>query len=308
MAISQETSVAGDFPPFQRFGHWPAGTALAAGDPAGSSAGGPSSGRDTGVRVELDTGVDTGRLVGAVAGEGARKGPELLILCDHARNTLPAGHGSLGLTPDHLARHIAYDIGAEGVCRVLADAFGAPGLLAAYSRLLIDPNRGHDDPTLIMRYSDGAVIPGNRSLSDAERAHRLNAFHAPYHDAISAHLDARVAAGATPVLISVHSFTPVWRGQPRPWEIGILWDRDDRIAAPLIAHLRAQPDLTVGDNEPYVGRLEGDCMNRHGTKRGLPHVLIEVRQDLIADAAGQERWGRRLADALEAVLKDRRDW
>jgi predicted N-formylglutamate amidohydrolase len=234
--------------------------------------------------------------------------PSLILLCDHAANAVPPGI-DLGLADADMARHIAWDPGARGVTLGLSDAFEAPAVLARFSRLVIDPNRGEDDPTLVMRLYDGTVIPGNRGVDAAERARRLDAYHRPYHAAVTAAIDRSLAQGVTPRLVSVHSFTPQLRGRaPRPWHVGVLWDRDDRIAAPLLAALRSDDELVVGDNEPYTGRLEGDCLWRHGTTRGLPHVLIEIRSDLIADAAGQRAWAallaRRLGEALDLDLSE----
>ena len=226
----------------------------------------------------------------------------LILLCDHARNTLPEGYGTLGLPPSELERHIAYDIGAAGVTERLAAHLGAPAVLTCVSRLLIDCNRGEDDPTLIMRLSDGAVIPGNRTLSAEERATRIGRFYRPYHAAIAELIDLALARGIVPILLSVHSFTHAWRGSPRPWHAGVLWDQDPRLARPLIAALAADPALVVGDNQPYTGHLKGDCMWRHGTSRGLAHALIEIRQDLIASEAGQAEWAGRLAEAMRRIL------
>lgn len=247
--------------------------------------------------------------VAATQAEGFRRLPGrldagLLLLCDHAENALPADYGSLGLAATEFERHIAYDIGARGVTERMAAALGAPAVLTRVSRLLIDCNRGEDDPTLIMRLSDGAIVPGNRSLPPEERNERLRRFYYPYHHEISALLDGALGHGSVPILISIHSFTPVWRGVPRPWHAAVLWDDDERIARPLIDLLRADPSLIVGDNEPYSGQLRGDCLWRHGTTRGLPHVLVEVRQDLIADARGQEEWASRLVEALTRILAD----
>ena len=228
--------------------------------------------------------------------------PDALILCDHAGRAIPEAYGNLGLPPSVFERHIAYDIGAAGVTRVLAAELGAPALMANFSRLLIDSNRGPDDPTLVMRLSDGAIVPGNARVDDAEIARRKADWWGPYQGAISGRIDAMIAAGLPPVLVSVHSFTPAWKGVPRPWHVGVLWDRDDRLARPLLDALAAEGDLVVGDNEPYDGALVGDTMYRHGTQRGLAHALIEVRQDLIADAAGQTAWGRRLARILRPIL------
>ncbi len=227
-----------------------------------------------------------------------------LILCDHAANALPAGYGSLGLAPSEFERHIAYDIGAAGVARGLADHLGCQAVLARYSRLLIDLNRGEDDPTLIMKLSDGAIIEANRLVDPQHDAgefeRRLRDFYQPYHGAITGMIDKAQAAGENPVLISMHSFTPHWRGVARPWQVGILWDRDDRVATPLMAAL-AREGMSVGDNEPYQGALMGDSMFRHGTVRGLPHVLIEIRQDLLSDEAGIAEWVARLGMILSEI-------
>jgi predicted N-formylglutamate amidohydrolase len=218
----------------------------------------------------------------------------LIILCDHASNAFPPGYGTLGMPPEQLRRHIAYDIGAAEVTRTLAAALGAPAIMTHYSRLLIDPNRGTDDPTLIMRLSDGAVVPGNRSIDASERERRIRLYHAPYHEAVDHLIDACAASGTPPALLAIHSFTESWRGLPRPWHVGILWDADDRLAAPLLEALYAENDLIVGDNEPYSGRLQGDTLWRHGTGRGLVHALVEIRQDLIREERGQHAWAERL--------------
>ncbi|MDB5569538.1 MAG: putative N-formylglutamate amidohydrolase [Hyphomicrobiales bacterium] len=236
--------------------------------------------------------------VEAVAGD-VRAG--VLFLCDHASNALPPHYGSLGLDPAQFARHIAYDIGAAAVTRALAAQFGAPALLTRFSRLLIDPNRGADDPTLVMKLSDGAIVPGNRHADAAEAERRRELYWRPYRDAIGAQLDAMCAAGPVPAIVSLHSFTPVWRGAPRPWGIALLWDRDKRMAEPLLNEL-LRGDVTVGDNEPYDGALMGDTLYEAGTRRGLAHVLIEVRQDLVATDAGARDWAARLGDALAPVL------
>ena len=227
-----------------------------------------------------------------------------LVICDHASNALPASYGTLGLPPEALARHIGYDIGAAGVSRALAARLGAPAVLSTFSRLLIDPNRGVDDPTLVMRLSDGAIVPGNARIDAAEIARRRARYWAPYRDAVGAALDAALAAGPAPAILSIHTFTPVWKGAARPWHAGILWDVDPRLARPLIAALGEEGDLVVGDNEPYDGALDGDTMHELGTKRGLPHALIEIRQDLVADSAGQIAWAERLARLLKPILAE----
>ena len=225
----------------------------------------------------------------------------LLLLCDHARNTVPPGYGNLGVAPEQFERHIGYDIGARSVTLELARRLGTPACLSTFSRLLIDPNRGEDDPTLIMRLSDGAVVPGNARVDDAERAFRIERYHKPYHALIDQTLDAMIDVAAPPVIVSIHSFTPIWRGVPRPWHATVLWDLDARAVEPMLSGLRAQDGLVIGDNEPYDGALKNDTMYRHGTCRGLAHVLLELRQDLIADDAGQMEWAGRLAPILRDI-------
>jgi predicted N-formylglutamate amidohydrolase len=232
-----------------------------------------------------------------------------LIICDHASNAIPRGYGALGLQPETLERHIAYDIGAAEVTRALAAMLGAPAVLSTYSRLLIDPNRGLDDPTLVMRYSDGAVVPGNAYIDAAEIASRSGRYWAPYRQEIAATADAMMATGEPPALISIHSFTPVMRSLARPWKIGILWDRDDRVPRSLIEAMLSEADLRadeVGDNEPYDGALAGDTIDAVATSRGLANALIEIRQDLIADKHGAIAWAERLARILRPIIADRR--
>ena len=220
-----------------------------------------------------------------------RRDAGLLLLCDHARNAIPGDYGTLGLPADQLERHIAYDIGAEASRGILAQKLGAPAICTRFSRLLIDPNRGLDDPTLIMRISDGAVVPGNRHVDAAERDRRVRHYYEPYHLRIDSLIEQCVAAGVPPVLLSVHSFTDSWKGTPRPWHAAILWDRDYRFSVPLLEALRAEAGIAVGENEPYDGKLAGDCMWQHGTRRGLAHTIVEVRQDLIRSAEGQRALG-----------------
>jgi predicted N-formylglutamate amidohydrolase len=241
-----------------------------------------------------------GRSVGESRSDQNQASSGLLFLCDHASNALPPGLGTLGLARGLFATHIGYDIGAAAVTRALAGAYGAPAVLGRWSRLLIDLNRGADDPTIVMKLSDGSIIPANRDADAAEVARRIGAYHAPYHAAISAELD-RIGPGA--VIFSMHSFTPSWKWVPRPWEVGILYDRDERLAAPLMARL-AEAGFTVGDNEPYTGALEGDTLYRHGTLRGLPHVLIEMRQDLIGTDEAAQAFALRLKPILDKALND----
>lgn len=229
----------------------------------------------------------------------------LVLLADHARRDLPEEYGSLGLPPSEFERHIAYDIGVEQLTRKLAAILAVPAVLGGFSRLLIDPNRGEDDPTLIMRLSDGAIIPGNNPMPAGEREKRLNEFYRPYHRAVSQTIEAVTeASGKAPLVISIHSFTAFWKTTPRPWHAGILWDKDPRAVKPLLAGLRADRQLIVGDNQPYDGALRNDTMFQHCIVPGLAHALIEVRQDLIAEETGIGQWADRLAPILEAINAD----
>jgi predicted N-formylglutamate amidohydrolase len=232
----------------------------------------------------------------------------ILLLCDHADNAFPDGYGTLGLPAEQLERHIAYDPGAASMTRRMSELLGVPAVMTRYSRLLIDPNRGEDDPTLIMRLSDGAIVPGNAHLSEAEIRNRINLYHRPYHIAVDEVIDAMVAAGKPPVIFSIHSFTENWRGWLRPWHVGVLWDRDPRLAGPLLEALRADGEnLVVGDNEPYKGALRGDCVHKHATTRGLANALIEVRQDLIRHEEGAAHWAVKLAGMLTGILAKHED-
>lgn len=213
---------------------------------------------------------------------------------------MPSELKTLGLPQDAFKTHIAYDIGAGALTSALAKRFRAPSVLGRWSRLVVDLNRGHDDPTVVMRLSDGLIIPKNRNITQPEIDARIARYHEPYHAQIEKCIVDIQTESQTPILISIHSFTPVWRGNTRPWQYGILWDRDERLARPLIKRLRREKKLKIGENEPYVGSLENDCMYRHGTMNCLPHVLIEVRQDLIANEKGVSN----IAAFLELALRD----
>ncbi|MCU4652506.1 N-formylglutamate amidohydrolase [Roseibacterium sp. SDUM158016] len=234
--------------------------------------------------------------------EGATRRSRWVVTCDHASNRVPpeVAGGDLGLPREDMERHIAYDVGAAGVARALAEALDAPAILSDFSRLVIDPNRGEDDPTLLMKIYDGAIIAANRHADAAEVERRLALYHRPYHRGIETLLAAREA----PVIVAVHSFTPQFVGRPpRPWHVGVLYAGDTRLALPLLARLNAEPDLCVGDNQPYSGHLPGDALDRHGVQNGLPHVLVEVRNDLISTPEQQRAWGLRLAPMLDAALR-----
>ncbi len=238
----------------------------------------------------------------AVETIGGNEASGVLFICDHASNALPPAYGTLGLPASELARHIGYDIGAAWITRRLAATFSAPALLTTFSRLLIDPNRGADDPTLVMRLSDGAIVPGNARIDADEIARRHHTYWMPYRAAVRARIDAMVETGTTPAIVSVHSFTQAWKDVPRPWEIGILWDNDPRFALPLIEGLRAAA-FVVGDNEPYDGALEGDTLDEEVTRRGLAGLLIEVRQDLVVQEAAAVAIADRIAAVLAPILR-----
>ena len=233
---------------------------------------------------------------------GADRPSRWLITCDHAANHVPdwVGGGDLGLPAADMERHIAYDVGAAAVARALAAHLNAPAILANFSRLVIDPNRGEDDPTLLMRLYDGTIIPTNRNACAVERETRLDQLYRPYHTAYGD----LAARRADTVICAIHSFTPQLRGRAlRPWEVGVLYAHDDRLALPLLAAFDAA-GWCVGDNEPYSGHLPGDAIDRHALQHGRPNVLIEIRNDLIADNAGQTLWAARIAPILEHVLAE----
>ena len=233
--------------------------------------------------------------------EGIDRSANIIITCDHASNRVPpcVNNGCLGLPADDMARHIAYDIGAKGMSLALGALLDAPVIGSNFSRLVIDPNRGADDPTVLMRLYDGTLIPANRHADAAEKQRRLDAFHTPYDQA----LGALIATKDAPVLIAIHSFTPQLRGRDlRPWQVGILFADDTRISDPLISSLRGNLDWTVGVNQPYKGSLAGDTMDRHAIKPGLKHGLIEVRNDLIETPEAQQNWATHLAPHITHAI------
>lgn len=233
---------------------------------------------------------------------GPARASRWLITCDHATNRVPdwVGGGSLGIAAEDMARHIAYDVGAAGLAQRLAERLDAPAILSDFSRLVIDPNRGEDDPTLLMRIYDGTVIPTNRHADTQERERRLDRLYRPYHAAYAS----LAAARPDRAVCAIHSFTRQLRGRPRrPWAVGVLYShRDPRLGPALIRDCRAEGWIT-GDNEPYSGHLEGDSIDRHALAHGRPNVLIEVRNDLIGDTAGQDLWAGRLAGVLDGFLE-----
>jgi predicted N-formylglutamate amidohydrolase len=230
------------------------------------------------------------------------KSPFLLV-ADHAGNLIPRALGRLGLAETDCNRHIAWDIGVVGLARLLADQLKANLITQNYSRLVIDCNRPLDAATSIANLSEDTVIPGNAHVSKRDREARTREIFEPYHAQIAAELDHRQSAGLPTALISLHSFTPVFKGLSRPWHVGVLYNRDSRLARPLLALLHADDDLLVGDNVPYVvGDATDYTIPVHGERRGLPHVLLEIRQDLIEDESGQREWAVRLARLLPKCI------
>lgn len=223
----------------------------------------------------------------------------LLLLCDHASRRVPASLGVMGLDPAALRCHLAWDIGAGALTETLAERLQATAVLCNYSRLVVDCNRQLLDPQAFLEYGDGVVIHGNRALSDDAKKARAREIYWPYHEAIAAEIARLQSAGVTPVVLAIHSFTPVMNGVSRPWEIGILWDKDPAVPDILIPAMR-EAGFNVGDNEPYSGRAPQDfTIDHHAESALLPHSGIEVRQDLIAKASGVTR----VADAFEKALR-----
>lgn len=230
----------------------------------------------------------------------------IVLACDHSSNRVPSALGQLGLNRETLAQHIAWDIGAGAVTRNLSERLDAAAVLGSYSRLVVDLNRDLRDPTAYPAISDGILIPGNIPLTVEERAERARVFFKPYHEVLRSTIQERTSASVQPVLISIHSFTPKQYGVLRPWHVGILWDEDPRLALPLLAALRAQRDIVVGDNEPYSGRHPADyTIDHHAEPLGLSYAAIEIRQDMITDESGQREWADRLAAIFNVLLEDK---
>jgi predicted N-formylglutamate amidohydrolase len=231
----------------------------------------------------------------------------LLVVCDHASRAFPKALARLGLPELPSWQHIAWDIGAGELARGLAHALDAPAVLAGYSRLVVDCNRSPEDPDAFRTESDGWAVPGNRDLTEYDRRVRLGSFFDPYHEAIEALLRGFRSRGTVPMLVAVHSFSPrlgTAEGD-RPWHAGVLWDQDEANARRLMAGLRAEPGLIVGDNQPYSGKHPANyTIDHHAKAHGLPHVCIEVRQDLLESPAGVERWVRRLARIIGSMLTE----
>lgn len=225
-----------------------------------------------------------------------------VLLCEHASRYIPPRYAKLGL-PDHeLTRHIAWDIGAEGIARQMSKLLDAPLIMSGYSRLLIDCNRPIGVPSSIPEVSETTAIPGNIGIDAAERQRRADLFYWPFQRAVFAHLDERQRKGTSTIIFGVHTFTPVFKGFQRPWHAGVLYRKSAEFGERLLSEL-AEPGLTLAANEPYIIEDDHDhTVPVHGEARGLEAVLIEVRQDLVAEAAGQELWAGRLARGLKALV------
>ena len=226
-------------------------------------------------------------------------GGPFVFLCEHASNRLPKALGDLGLPAEALTRHIAWDPGAAAMTLGLAARLGGPAILQSYSRLVIDCNREPGLPDAITTLSEDTAIPGNQDLGPDARQQRVDAIWAPFHAAIDELVEARIEAGRPSVIVTLHSFTPVYRGVSRPWHVGIISSGERSFAEAMLSALRRDPALVVGDDEPYSARDNVDyTIRRHGFDRGLPHVMIEVRNDLVESATDVAAWVERLGDAL----------
>lgn len=232
-----------------------------------------------------------------ILGAGGRS--PIFLTCEHAGRALPAALGTLGLEAPELGRHIAWDIGAGEVTRRLSAELDATAVLQRYSRLVADCNRSPQATDFIAAVSETTEVPGNRDLRPGEAETRRREVFEPYHETISRLLDARDAEGQVSVLVSIHSCTPVYHGVYRPWHIGVLYDKDERYARILLKLLERHGELTVGENKPYFLDHQRDyAVPVHGERRSIPHVELEIRQDLIADEDGQREWAEILATVL----------
>jgi predicted N-formylglutamate amidohydrolase len=228
--------------------------------------------------------------------------PSVVVICDHASNLLPASLAGLGVNSARLEEHIGYDLGALGVARGVAEQLGATLIFGRYSRLAADLNRAPDDASAVPAISDGVLIPGNLGLTSSARSQRLRTLHDPYHEHIAGFISTAIESGIRPIIVSIHSFTPSISRINRPWEAGILWDKDPRVAIPLLAALRAE-GVNVGDNEPYSGRHTADyTLDRHAEGNHLAHAAIEIRQDCILSSGSQHIWAERMARVLKPIV------
>lgn len=225
----------------------------------------------------------------------------LVLCCDHASNRVPRALGNLGLAPDQFQRHIAYDPGAEAITRILSEELDSNAVLAGYSRLVVDLNRPEGHPQGIPTVSDKTTIPGNQNLNRDQVLARLEGIFEPYHLMLQHTVSEVWTRGAAPALFSIHSFTPHYGDTPRPWDAGVIWNRDPRLALPLMAALRER-GLNIGENEPYSGLDLAYTLDVHGGAAGLANCAIEINQEQVRDEAGAERWAALLVDVFKQLL------
>ena len=225
---------------------------------------------------------------------------DYLVICDHASNYIPITYNGLGISKKYLESHRAYDLGASDIAIELSNLLSCNLVMSNFSRLIIDPNRGEDDPTLIPKLSEGIIIKGNLEVStsknDTERESRISNFYKPYHMQIEKFILESKKNGKTPKILSIHSFTPYWKGKKREIDIGILWDKDDRLSQIFLNSLK---NIKLGDNKPYSGRLKNDTLYKHATSHGIPHVLIELRQDLLRKDKDKLQWTKKIHNVLK---------
>lgn len=228
----------------------------------------------------------------------------LVLVCDHASAAVPKALNRLGLGDHAFNLHIAIDIGAATVTRVVADMLGLCAVYCGYSRLVVDCNRYLADPSSFAAVSDRVVVPGNQNLTEAQKQQRVHAIRAPYHAAIDEALRARETPDSAAGVLAIHSFTPYMSGFARPWHVGVLWDQDPRFAHPLLDYFSADSAMCVGDNQPYSGRHPADyTIDHHGERQGRPCASLEIRQDLVLDETQQTAWAERVAHGLGALLE-----
>ncbi len=234
---------------------------------------------------------------------GSNKPNNIICICDHASNVVPNfwGKKGLGINRSEMERHIAYDLGAKNLTKALSKLLNGPAILSNFSRLVIDPNRGKNDPTLIMKLYDGTIIPENREVSEIEKLRRVNEYYDPYHNAVQTVIDSR----KHPIIISIHSFTPKLKnGHRRPWELGVLHTIDRRLSSDLLVELRKDKALCIGDNLPYSGDLPGDTLDQHCIPSNHLHALIELRNDLLASETLINHWANYLASKILKVVRN----